>query len=133
VPARCSFEYAVVRVVPRVDREEFVNVGAALYCRERGHLEARIELDEARLRALAPDADVALVRRHLDAIARLCAGGPGAGAIGALPLAERWRWLVAPRSTIVQTSPAHVGVGEALEAAMERILDQLVRAPRAGG
>ncbi|HSP81362.1 MAG TPA: DUF3037 domain-containing protein, partial [Myxococcaceae bacterium] len=79
MPARCSFDYALIRVVPRVEREEFINAGVILYCLTRRFLEARVELDERRLLALAPDADVELVRSHLEAIPRLCAGGKGAG------------------------------------------------------
>jgi hypothetical protein len=124
---RSAFEYAVVRVVPHVEREEFVNAGVILWCRAHDFLGARIALDEARLLALAPDADLALVRRYLEAIPRVCAGGPDAGPIGALPRDERWRWLVSPRSTMVQTSPPHVGVCEAPDQAMERILDRVVR------
>ena len=130
MPARSPFEYAVVRVVPRVEREEFVNAGVILFCHDRSLLTARIELDEARLLALAPGVDRALVRRHLAAIPRICAGGPGAGPIGQMPLRERWRWLVAQRSTILQTSPAHAGLCDAPEAWLERLLDQMVRAPR---
>jgi len=127
VPDRSAFEYAIVRVVPHVEREEFVNAGVILHCRARGYLGARMALDEARLLAIAPDADVALVRRHLDAIPRICAGGAGAGPIGLLPLDERWHWLVAARSTILQTSPAHVGVCVAPDAALARIVDKVVR------
>jgi hypothetical protein len=136
VPARSAFEYAVVRVVPHVEREEFVNAGVILSCRLRDYLAARVELDEARLLALAPDADVALVRRHLDAIPRICAGGAGAGPIGLLPLDERWHWLVAARSTILQTSPAHVGVCVAPatpDAVLARIVDKVVRPPAPPG
>jgi hypothetical protein len=127
VPARCAFSYAVVRVVPHVEREEFVNAGVVLFCDALDYLAARVELDEPRLRALAPDADVALVRRHLDAIPRICAGGDGAGPIGALPVRERWRWLVAPRSTILQLSPPHAGLCEKPDEEMERLLAQVVR------
>jgi hypothetical protein len=127
VPAPCAFDYSIVRVVPHVEREEFVNGGVILFCEARDLLVARIELDEARLRALAPDVDLALVQRHLLAIPRICAGGPDAGPIGALTLRERWRWLVSPRSTILQTSPPHAGFAEEPEAAMERILSASVR------
>lgn len=127
MPARCSFDYAVVRVVPHVERGEFVNAGVILHCHDRDYLAARIALDESCLLAIAPDADVASVRRHLDAIPRICAGGPEAGPIGELPLRERWSWLVAPRSTVIQTSPPHVGLCEAPESALERLTDKLVR------
>jgi hypothetical protein len=129
VPARCSFDYAVVRVIPHVEREEFINAGVILHCYERDFLAARVELDEARLLALAPDVDLPVVRRHLEAIPRICAGGPDAGPIGQLPLRERWSWLVAPRSTVLQTSPPHTGLCDAPEASLERLLDKVVRLP----
>jgi hypothetical protein len=131
VSARCSFDYAIVRVVPNVAREEFVNAGAILFCTARDFLAARIALDEARLLALAPDADVPLVQRHLEAIPRICDGGPDAGPIGRMPRRERWRWLVAPRSTVVQISPPHGGIGASPEEALARLIDTMVRAPRA--
>lgn len=127
MPERCAFEYAVVRVVPRVEREEFINAGAVVFCYALDYLGAAIELDAARLRALAPGVDVDEVRRHLDAIPRVCAGGPDAGPIGALPLMERWRWLVAPRSTVVQTSAAHAGLCDDPAAVLARVMDRAVR------
>jgi hypothetical protein len=132
VVARCSFDYAIVRVVPRVERGEFLNAGVILFCLERELLEARIEPDEGRLWALAPGLDLDLVRRHLAAIPRICEGGPGAGPIGQLPLRERWHWLVAPRSTILQTSPPHGGLCDDPRAALERLLDRVVRLPPRG-
>jgi hypothetical protein len=128
VPAPCPFEYAIVRVVPHVEREEFVNAGAIVFCDAHDFLSARISLNEARLLALAPDVDLALVRRHLDAIPRICEGGPSGGPIGRLTTRERWQWLVAPRSTILQTSPPHVGLTEDPMAWLERLLDHVVRA-----
>lgn len=133
MPTPCAFDYAVVRVVPHVEREEFVNAGVILFCPERHYLAARIELDEGRLLALAADADLALVRRHLEAIPLICSGGPDAGPIGALPLRERWHWLVAPRSTILQTSAPHAGLCESPESWTERLIDRVVRPPRAPG
>jgi hypothetical protein len=103
-----------------------------LHCADRGYLDARVELCAERLLALAPDTDVGLVGRHLAAIPRMCAGGLDAGPIGRLSQAERWRWLTAPRSTILQVSPAHVGLCESPEAALEALLDKLVR-PRERG
>lgn len=125
-----SFSYAVVRVVPHVEREEFINAGVVLFCDELAYLGATIELDVPRLLALAPGADLEIVRRHLEAIPRLCAGGEGAGPIGELPLRERWRWLIAPRSTILQISPAHAGLSESPPDELERLLDRVVRSPR---
>lgn len=129
MPDRRSYDYAVVRVVPRVEREEFVNVGVIVFCYALDYLDARIELDEARLRALWPSVDVEAVRRHLDAIPRVCAGGPAAGPIGELPPMERWSWLVAPRSTVVQTSPAHGGLCDEPAGALERLVERVVRLP----
>ncbi len=130
MPALPSFDYAVVRIVPRVEREEFLNVGVILFCAERDFLKAVIELDEARLRALAPSVEIETVRDHLDAFTRTCAGGPGSGPIGELPLRERWSWLVAPRSTILQTSAPHVGLCQTPASALDRLLDQYVRVPQ---
>lgn len=132
MPAPCSFEYAIVRVVPHVEREEFINAGAIVFCHDRELLAARIELNEERLCALAPDVDLPLVRRHLATIPLICAGGPESGPIGRLPLRERWHWLVAPRSTILQVSAPHPGLSETPEDWLERLLDRVVRAPRRG-
>jgi hypothetical protein len=121
------FQYAIVRVVPRVERGECVNAGVVVFCRPRRFLEARVELDEARLRALAPDVDLDAVRSHLDALRRIAAGDPGAGAIAALPASERFHWLVAPSSTIIQCSPVHTGLTEDPAGELERLLGQLVR------
>lgn len=127
--APASFDYAVVRVVPRVEREEFVNVGAIVFCPDHDFLASAIELDVARLTCLFPDVDVELVRQHLEALRLVCAGGAGAGPIGLLPIRERWHWLVAPRSTIIQTSAPHVGLCDDPAKALERLLDTNVRPP----
>jgi hypothetical protein len=129
VPAPSSFDYAIVRVVPRVDREEFINAGVILYCLTHRYLEARVELDERRLQALAPDADVELIRSHLESIPRLCLGGKAAGPIGQLPQKERFHWLVAPRSTMIQTGPVHSGLCEDPTKALEHLLQRMVRPP----
>jgi hypothetical protein len=126
VPAPASFDYAIVRVVPRVEREEFVNAGAILFCLERDFLAARVELDRARLRALAPDADLALVEEHLAAIPLVAAGGEGSGPIGKLSRRERFHWLVAPRSTIIQVSPVHSGLCDDPALALERLFARMV-------
>lgn len=123
------YDYAVIRVVPRVERGEFVNAGVVLSCRAGRFLEARIELDEARLRMLDPDVDLDTVRAHLAAFAAICAGGDDAGPIGRLPARERFRWLTAPRSTMIQTSPVHGGRCEDHATMLERLLDTMVRAP----
>jgi hypothetical protein len=127
MPARSSFDYAIVRVVPRVERDEFVNAGAIVFCRTRRFLGARIELDRPRLVALAPWLDLAEVERHLAIIPLVCAGGADGGPIGLLPLADRFHWLVAPRSAMIQTSPVHAGLCDDPAAALEEIVAQLVR------
>jgi hypothetical protein len=116
-----------------VEREEFVNAGAIVFCDAHDYLSARISLDEERLLAIAPDVDIALVRRHLEAIPRICEGGPSAGPIGQLTKRERWRWLASTRSTILQTSAPHSGMGEDPESFLERLLEKVVRAPGRGG
>lgn len=123
-----TYDYAVVRVVPRVDRGEFVNAGVILACARQGYLRARIELDDARLLALDPKADLAGLRAALAVIPAVCAGGPEAGALGKLSVRERFDWLVAPRSTAVQTSPVHSGrCGSDLDATLEHLLARMVR------
>jgi hypothetical protein len=127
VPARLSFDYAVIRVVPRVEREEFVNAGVIVFCIERDFLDARTALDAARVRALFPGADLALIDEHLAAIPKICAGGNGSGPIGRLSQRERWHWLVAPRSTVIQVSPVHSGLCDDPGAELERLMKTLVR------
>jgi hypothetical protein len=127
VHAHCSYDYAVIRVVPRVDREEFLNVGVIISCPAKDFLEARIELDEARLLAFDPTLDVEAIRNYLASIPRICAGGPAAGPIGQLSRRERFHWLVAPRSTIIQTSRAHTGRCTDPDPVSERLLDRMVR------
>jgi hypothetical protein len=112
VPVPSSFDYAVVRVVPRVEREEFINAGVIVFCLEHKFLEARIVIDEPRLKALWPEIDIELVRRHLEAIPKIAAGDESAGPIARLPLRERFHWLVSPRSTMIQMSPVHTGLCE---------------------
>jgi hypothetical protein len=127
------YSFAIVRVVPRVERGECVNVGVVLFVRERRYLAARIEVDPARLLALAPDLDLPLVERHLASFQAICDGGPAGGPLGDLPAAERFHWLTAPRSTIIQTSPAHVGRTLDPAAELERLLDAYVRPPYTSG
>jgi hypothetical protein len=129
VPDPCTYDYAVIRVVPRVEREEFVNVGVILSCPGRGFLDARIELDEARVTALAPSLDVAALREHLAAIPRICRGGADAGPIGLLPPRERFHWLTAARSTIIQCSPVHTGQCGEPHALLDRLIETMVRVP----
>lgn len=127
MPAPSSFDYAIVRVVPRVERGEFINAGVILFCLTHRFLAARVELDEQRLLALEPGVDLELVRGHLEAIPHLCTGGRKAGPIGQLPQKERWHWLVAPRSTIIQTSPVHSGLCEDPVKALEHLMGTMVR------
>lgn len=112
MPVPSSFDYAVVRVVPRVERGEFINAGVIVFCLERRFLAARVAVDEARLKALWPEIDVELVRRHLEAIPKIAAGDPAAGPIARLSQRERFHWLVSPRSTIIQVSEVHTGLCE---------------------
>jgi len=123
------FEYALLRVVPRVERGEFVNAGVVLYCQEKRFLEAALHLDPGRLLALDPGLDPESVRAHLEAARRVCAGGPGAGAIGLLPPVQRFGWLVAPRSTVVQPGPVHTGLAEDPREALDRLLETMVLPP----
>jgi DUF3037 family protein len=129
MPDRCTYDYAIVRVVPRVERGEFVNVGAIVSSDAAGYLAARFAIDEARLRALDPHVDLKAVRTALDAIAAVCAGGASAGAIGKLALRERFHWLVAPRSTVIQTSAVHTGHCDDLAEALEHLIARMVRPP----
>ncbi|WP_052848927.1 DUF3037 domain-containing protein [Streptomyces avicenniae] len=124
---RDVFEYAVLRVVPRVERGEFINAGVLVYCRARSFLAARTHLDEARLRALDPGADVTGVRAALHAAECVCRGGPGAGAAADDETGRRFRWLVAPRSTVVQPGPVHTGLTGDPAAELDRLLAILVR------
>ena len=127
MPAELTYDYAIVRIVPRVERDERINVGVILSCVDVEFLEARIELDVARLLALDPALDLDAIRAALATIPTICAGGPAAGPIGALPPRGRFRWLVSPRSTVVQTSPVHTGRTTDPAAALERLLDTMVR------
>lgn len=126
---KCTFDYAIIRVVPRVEREEFLNAGVILFCPAQGFLRACIELDPQRLITLAPTIHVPLVEAHLRTIPLICDGGPTAGVIGQLPQRARFHWLVAPRSTIIQSSPVHCGIGNNLEQALEELMSKMVRPP----
>lgn len=126
---RHSFNYAVVRVVPHIEREEFMNVGVILSCQASGFLNAAFELDERRLKAFAPGLDVSLLQSHLEAIRLICQGGDNGGPIGRLPRRARFDWLVAPRSTIVQTSPVHAGLCSDPQQALADLLRKMVSTP----
>lgn len=124
---RFTYDYATIRVVPRVEREEFINVGVIVSCPAKSFLEARIELDEQRLLAMDATLDVQSIRAHLATIPAICAGGVQAGPIGQLSQRERFHWLVAPRSTIIQTSPVHTGCCTNPTAVLEHLLNTMVR------
>ena len=127
--AEYTYDYAIVRVVPRVERGERMNVGVILSCPDLSFLDARIELDESRLLALDPHVDVDTIRANLATIPAVCRGGAEAGPIGELPSRGRFRWLVSPRSTMIQTSPVHTGHTSDPAACLERLLDKVVRRP----
>jgi DUF3037 family protein len=127
--SKFRYDYAVVRVVPKVDREEFINAGVIVSCPELSFLEARIKLNESRLLALDPNVDLDLVRNHLASIPIICRGGDEAGTIGQLPQRQRFHWLVAPRSTVIQTSPVHTGRSEDPTAALDHLVATIVDAP----
>ena len=120
------FQYAIVRVVPRVERGECMNVGVVLFCRPRRYLAARSALDEGRLAAFAPELDVEEVRSHVDAMVRIAAGEPGAGPVAQLEQSERFHWLVAPSSTVIQPSPVHTGLCEDPEETLAGLVEKLV-------
>jgi len=130
--ARSAFSYAIVRVVPRIERGERINAGVILHCRQRDFLRARVGLDEARLAALAPDLDAAVLAAQLDAIVAVAAGDPAAGAIAALPAWERYDWLVAPSSTVIQTSRTHTGLTADPQATLDALFAELVEPVRHG-
>lgn len=127
MPGQSSFDYAIVRVVPQVEREEFINAGVILRCRELRFLDARIALDRARLWALSPNTDLEMIQAELDLIPLVCAGVPAAGPLGELSQAERFRWLTAPRSTTVQVSPVHCGLCDDPQAALDDLFEKLVK------
>ena len=124
--ADTPFAYAILRVVPRVERGERLNVGVVVYCRQRDFLDLRVQLDEARLAALWPQLDVRDVRASLEAIGAVVCGEPSAGALAALPASERFGWLVAPASTIIQPSAVHAGLTQDPRATLDHLFDTLV-------
>lgn len=126
MPAHASFDYALLRVVPRVEREEFMNAGLIVFCLEQNYLEARIRFDQARLKALWPEIEAKMVESHLGAVERICAGDPNAGPVARLSRRERFHWLVSPRSTVIQPSPVHTGVCQSLEGLLDRLEEQLL-------
>jgi hypothetical protein len=127
VPAELTYDYAIIRIVPRVERGEQINVGVILSCVDHEFLGARIEIDAARLLALDPALDIDAVQAGLATIPTVCAGGADAGPIGAMPQRDRFRWLVSPRSTVIQMSAVHTGRTSDPEACLEHLLDTMVR------
>ncbi|OKL41734.1 DUF3037 domain-containing protein [Pontibacter flavimaris] len=127
MPEKHLFEYAVIRVVPRVEREEFLNVGVILLCASQGFLQTKYELDENRLRTIFPDLDLQELRERLCAFEKVCAGRKEGGPIGHLGTASRFRWLTANRSTIVQTSAVHPGLCCNPQETLDRLMQELVR------
>jgi hypothetical protein len=130
VPAECTYDYAIVRIVPRVERGEQINVGVILSCVDDDFLQARIEIDPARLLALDPTLDLDEIQASLATIPAICRGGAEAGPIGELPARGRFRWLVSPRSTVIQMSPVHTGRTNDPEAALEKLVETMVRTKR---
>jgi hypothetical protein len=129
MPELFSFDYAIVRIVPRVERQEFLNAGVILYGATQRFLKAQVEVDKARLTAFAPWLDIEEIEQHLQAIPRICQGGKGAGPTGLMEQRARFHWLVAPRSTIIQTSPTHSGMAHDLDEALAHLMNCMVRLP----
>jgi hypothetical protein len=124
--APASFDYAILRIVPRVEREEFINAGIVVFCLEKEYLAARVHFDRDRLKALWPEVDTDLVDKHLAAVQRICEGDPSAGPIAQLSRRERFHWLVSPRSTIIQSSPVHTGLCHATDVLLDRLQKQFL-------
>jgi hypothetical protein len=130
VQERYKYDYVVIRVTPKVDRGEFINVGVIVSCPEVNFLEARIELDEQRLKVIDPSPDLETIKKHLEIIPLICKGGDDAGPIGKLILRERFHWLTSPRSTVIQTSPVHAGYCKDPAAVLENLMNSMVRLSR---
>ena len=127
--AEYTYDYSIIRIVPRVERGEQINAGVILSCVDGDFLQARIELDASRLLALDPTLDVDEIQASLAMIPVICRGGAEAGPIGRLPARGRFRWLVSPRSTVIQMSPVHTGRTPDPEGALDRLLETMVRVP----
>lgn len=126
-PAPAWYSYAVVRLVPRVERQEFLNIGVVLFARQAGFLEACIELDERRAAGWCPGIDLARLREHVAVFSAIAVGDRGAGPLAEYPASERFHWLTAPRSTIIQTSPVHIGRCDDPAATLDALMDEFVR------
>ena len=124
-----SYDYALIRLLPNVERGECLNVGVLLFCRTRSFLGMRVHMDSARILALAPDLDIDAVQQQLDAMLRICAGSPEAGSLGSMSQSERFHWLTSPRSTILQPSPVHSGLCSDPEKVLEDLLKKMVYWP----
>lgn len=126
MPEHQLFEYAVIRLVPRVEREEFLNIGVILLCRQQKFLDIRYELSKTRIKAISDEVDIQEIGEYLNAFEKICKGGPNGGPIGQLTLAERFRWLTAARSTLIQTSAVHPGLCINAKESLARLFEQLV-------
>ena len=126
MPEQSSYDYAIIRVMPHIERGECMNVGVILFCRTQSFLGALTHLDEQRLLALAPDLDLEMVQRQLDMLVQTCKGASETGKIGQMSLSERFHWLVSPRSTIIQTSPVHCGISTDPQMALMHLFQKLV-------
>ncbi|HTI13077.1 MAG TPA: DUF3037 domain-containing protein [Dictyobacter sp.] len=127
MPAISSYDYAIIRIVPRVERGECINVGVILFCRTRRFLKAKLALDEQRIRSFAPNLDYAAVEKQLLQLVQVCNAEPQSGPIGELSQSERFHWLVAPRSTIIQVSPVHSGLCSNPESVLDHLVQELVQ------
>ena len=126
MPERCVFDYAIIRVVPHVERQEFLNAGVVLFCKRQEYLAARIDLSMKRVAVFAPNADLAMICAQLKNIITICQGGDAAGYFSQLSQSERFNWLVAPSSTVIQASPVHSGVCDNPADALQHLYDLLV-------
>lgn len=127
MPEQHSFEYAIIRVVPKVEREEFMNVGVIIYCQSLSFLDAMFNLDEQRLLALSPGLEIGEIKKHLFAFCNICKGGPDAGPIGKLDMGSRFRWLTATRSTVLQCSRVHPGITGDPAMTLKNLHERLVK------
>ena len=123
---KVTYEFAVIRLVPKVEREEFLNIGVIVFSKRKKYLEMKYEIDEKRIRSFSPSADIEQLRNYLEAWQRICKGGAAAGSIGQLDIAMRFRWLTAPKSTILQCSWVHPGLCEAPGEVLEELFSAYV-------
>ena len=126
MPGKDLFEYAVIRVVPKVEREEFLNVGVIVYCAKQKFLQTKFNVDKERLCSFSQKTDIEMLKEYLNGFDQVCKGSPAAGEIGKLPIAERFRWLTATRSTVVQTSKVHPGLCDDAGEILEKLFEELV-------